>query len=291
MLRPTANLNAKAFADLGVEVPRAPLDLSGALNDCGIRYPYIIVTTGRTGSTWLAAALEQFPAINPPNEYFSQEAIRHYGDFSAPQSFDTHFRTVLTRYGRAGTFGFKINPRRLAWLAEMIDMSRTFPPQSCAWIEMTRINLVKQAFSYARAKISGHWHDFAGRERRPSHVRAVTDREAWQHILEILEEEQIFARFKQDYGISPLHIQYEEIFDSRDHLLIRVTRRIRPDFDVRPLLPSLKERVSKLESDGQEEEQAFMFRYADLLNHIMSNRDSVALSWITAELGRHGLAL
>jgi|GEM_PF-1531862 len=280
------NLNLRAFADLGVEVPDRPLDLSKVMSEEGILHPYIIVTMGRTGSTWLAAALGQIPVINTPNEYFSQEAIKHYGDFSEPQTFENHFRTVLRRYGRSGCFGFKINPRRLNWLSEAIDMQRTFPTDGCGWIEMKRINLVKQAFSYARAKVSGHWHDFAGREEKAEDTAFVSDQFVWQHIIEILEEEEIFRRFTSAYDINPMRITYEEIYDSKDQLLIRVTSHIRDDIDMSSGISSVTDRVTKLKSSGLGDEATFIRRYAGLINYIMTNRDSISCDWVKSQVSK-----
>ncbi|SDF96492.1 Stf0 family sulfotransferase [Rhodobacter capsulatus] len=280
------NLNLRAFADLGVEIPDTPLDLSGALRESGINYPYVIVTMGRTGSTWLAAALGQIPEMNAPNEYFSQEAIKYYGDFSQPQSFDKYFRSVLTKHGRNGCFGFKINPRRLAWLGDAIDMKATFPMSNCAWIEMKRLNLVKQAFSYARAKTSGHWHNFEGRPQDSGDNPPVSDQLVWQHILEILQEERIFADFCKINSIKPMLTYYEEIYDAKEQLLIRITSYIRSGFDVRPRLEKVRDRVTKLKTADLDEEASFIFRYADEINLIMSERDTIPLNQVEAFVSR-----
>ena len=42
------------LAEQGVEIPDHPLDLSHVLAEEGITHTFIIVTMGRTGSTWLA---------------------------------------------------------------------------------------------------------------------------------------------------------------------------------------------------------------------------------------------
>ena len=271
-----------AFADLGVEIPEQPLDLSHVLAEEGVTHTYIIVTMGRTGSTWLADAIGQIPAFNHPHEYFSQ--VEYFGDFSAPQSFENHFRTVVRRYSRNGCFGFKINPRRLSWLSEAIDIEATFPATGCAWIGMKRLNIVKQAFSYARARTSGHWHTVVGRSTAPDEIEAVAEEFVWGNLISILEEEKLFEDLVSSNSLKPMRIAYEEVHDSKDQLMIRIASHIREDVDVRPNIASMKYNIEKLKSTGLDEEADFTNRYSRLINSIMSERDTISPEYVKSQV-------
>ena len=274
--------NLTVLAELGVEMPEHPLDLSHVFAEEGITHTFMIVTMGRTGSTWLADAIGQIPEFNHPDEYFSQ--VRYFGDFSAPQSFENHFRTVVRRYSRNGCFGFKINPRRLSWLSEAIDIEATFPATGCAWIGMKRLNIVKQAFSYARARNSGHWHNFVGRSTAPDEIEAVAEEFVWGNLISILEEEKLFEDLVSSNNLKPMRIVYEEVHDSKDQLMIRLASHIREDVDIRPDIASMKYNIEKLKSTGLDEEASFTNRYSRLINRIMSERDTISPEYVKSQV-------
>lgn len=68
-----------AIESLGVTLPDHSQDLSGAVRSTGVAKFYVLITTARIGSTWLAGLLRQIEGVGNPVEYFSEEGLRSYG--------------------------------------------------------------------------------------------------------------------------------------------------------------------------------------------------------------------
>lgn len=272
---PADNAICNALLARGVALPAQALDLSGVLARAEISRPYVIVMTGRCGSTWLAAALKQVPGAGYPLEYFSNEAIPYYGEYRTPQSFERYFEYVVRTCGGGGAFGFKSDPRRLMWIDELVDVARTFAPPAGRWIDMRRWDLVQQGFSFARARKSNLWHDEGGapEPERAAHV-AVGDAEVWASICNVLAAEQQAERFYRRAGILPLRIHYEEIVAAKRLVLMRVVQwifgRSLSVVEVDAIGDGTRKFVATAES--VREEEAFAIRHAGLLNDIYCNR-------------------
>ena len=286
----TTNLIGRALLQKNVNLPDAPTNYLNAFRDAGVASCYIITMSGRSGSTWLASALKQIPGAGHPVEYFSEEGIAYYGDFSSEQSLGSHLKYVASKYASNGRFGFKINPDRLKWLSEYVDISLTFPQGFCSWIDMRRWNIVKQAFSFARAKKTGKWHSFSNEESTQaasdgSNVE-VSDSDVWKEILSILRQERNIKEFYRDRNISPLVIFYEEIFDSKRQLLLKVLHQIKaPVHDIK-LLDHVLDGTRKFTHDEALEraEDYFQFTYADLVSHIFTLRETMDLNVFRARV-------
>ena len=122
---------------------------------------------------------------DPPALLQELDLVEH--DAGAHESLGSHLKYVASKYASNGRFGFKINPDRLKWLSEYVDISLTFPQDFCSWIDMRRWNIVKQAFSFARAKKTGKWHSFSNEESTQvasegSNVE-VSDSDVWSRIF------------------------------------------------------------------------------------------------------------
>ncbi|MFN7056961.1 Stf0 family sulfotransferase [Hyphomonas sp.] len=266
----------KFLASKSVSLPGQPLDLSAAFATPRVNRGYMIVMTGRSGSTWLATALSQLNGFGNPREYFSEVVLPHQWKFEEAQDFSDVFCGVVDKYSDNGCFGFKINPHRLFALSRLVDVKATFSGTNFSWIDMRRWNLVKQALSFAVAKKSGVWHDFqnsqkkAAPETKPSEVD-VSDADLWTEILHIVGQEQALEQFFLQNNIHPLRIYYEEIFDSKSALLTRVCHFIRPE--AQPDIASVTDGTAKLDkSVYSAREQAFTVKFAGVLNNIYSAR-------------------
>lgn len=271
MLNPIAAFLQKRY----VSLPRSPQDFSGDIRGLGLERTYVIVMTGRCGSTWLATALAQLRYFGNPLEYFSEEGLPYYWTYDAPQPLRTVFRGILTRHSRHATFGFKINPQRLFWLGELIDVARTFSPPETAWIDMRRWNLVKQAFSFAVAKRSGLWHIFTDRPAPRSQSRSpdplqISDKEVWRELLFIRKQETSIDSFYLQHGIEPLRIWYEELLDSSEHLLLRVAKFIHPGFSGSVTVRGTTERLDS--TPYREHQLRFIADHYEQLNRIYRDR-------------------
>jgi LPS sulfotransferase NodH len=265
---------AALLRERGVALPEAPQDLSPSLRKLALRRSYVIVMTGRTGSTWLAGALEQIEDGGKPKEYFSEAALPWYARMEPGMKFDDVVVDIVSRHRQGGTFGFKINPTRLFWLGEIMDLRATLGGLGTRWIDMRRWNLVRQAHSFLRAKASGVWHRCADAPQTAAPRAAIADRSVWQEIAGILQQERRVDAFYLASGFAPLRIYYEEIADSRDQLLVRVGRHIGLDLSL-ARAAALADKTRKLAS-GEDEaaEDAFVERHAEALNEIAALRQA-----------------
>ena len=263
-----------------VVLPLSPQDLSGTYSKLDVKHVYLIVMTGRSGSTWLASALSQVAGLGAPFEYFSETRMPHNWDYGPEPEFSEVFEGIVSRNADDGCFGFKTNSQRLFWLGSLVDLVKTFSPAFTSWIDMRRLNLVKQGISYAVARKSGVWHDFKNSDSSSiltSTQVEITDHMIWQEILAVVLLEQSMDEFCRNNNILPLKIFYEEIFDSKTTLLTRVCDFARPGWQVD--ISGIKERTGKLDKSGYANlEEKFTERYSGLLNEIYSNRAHISVS-------------
>jgi LPS sulfotransferase NodH len=264
-----------------VTLPNVPLDLSSRFADVGVERSYVILMSGRTGSTWLAEALKQIDGFGNPREYFSEQALPYFGDFSSPQSFEEFFLGIIKRNSKSGCFGFKANPQRLFAIQSSLDIAKTFAPSNCKWIYMTRWNIVKQALSFVRAKTSGKWHDFSSamQNNETEITEAILPSMIWREIISILKQEKLAEDFFETSGIKPLRIFYEEIFDSRRQLLMRVSKHISGstvDVSVLNRMNDATRKLNDLTIDNAEDD--FVLKYSSELNEIYQGRISISLA-------------
>lgn len=265
---------ASVLESLGVELPAAPLDLSAAVAATGIRQSYVIVMTGRTGSTWLATSLRQIDGAGFPLEYFTDDILADFGRSMPRQSPASFVADLVSRYNRGGTFGFKIDPMRLSWLEQYVSTVPTFGGPATPWIDMRRLDLVKQAFSFGRAKLSGRWHRFAKTPDEPSVHVTVPDDQVWHEIGLILRSERWINAFYARNDLRPLRLFYEEIQDSHNHLLRRVLHKIDPMREWGSL-SHVENTTLKLAAEADaDEEFEFVTRHIEKLSQILAERDS-----------------
>ena len=269
----------EAIRSRGVELPEQPIDLSDLFRQAGIKRVYVIGITGRCGSTWLASELKSIPGYGNPLEYFSDEGLRHYGT-AGERSLAKDFFLSIINFGRTNeTFGVKIDATRLRWLAEVVDLSKSFPIDLTSWIDMRRLNVVKQAFSFARAKQSGTWHIYGESQAEngkssPEETGKVqfTDLAVWKEIDGILAAEKELDSFYKSISAEPLRIKYEEFTDSKSHILLRSLRHIFPDRKM-PIERIDGTKTRKLANDFEDrDELEFLDRNASKLNELLRLR-------------------
>lgn len=270
-----------SLTGLGISVPDVPVDFSRAFRAAGVRRTYLICITGRCGSTWLAHAMAQLPHCGNPLEYFSEEAIPHYGRPDGSGDLLQYVQTVAEDRQTAGAFGLKIDGMRLEWLSQICDLRQSFSPDSTAWVDMRRLNLVKQAFSFARAKATGIWHsleasgDSLGKSMPvpPTPASPVTDTAVWHEIMAIIRTERLMDRTYAELGVQPLRIFYEELLDSKRHILQRLLVHCFPRRVLRITELEFKDATQKLagaKEDG--DELAFLERHSILINNVYKLR-------------------
>lgn len=201
----------KFFEAEGERFGRKPLDLSSAFPAHPDLRNYMIVITGRCGSTWLGRMLEDLRIIGAPKEWFNTEGL--------PALYRKREATGLEDYVRKTAalhpvFGFQVNPARLFHLEELVDFPKTFA--GFAMIDLRRRDFVAQAVSFARARKSGKWHNVEGPPPE------VSDREVWEMIRNIIGSEQRIDKWYVKRQLSPLRLVYEDILADRDAVILRI---------------------------------------------------------------------
>lgn len=277
----TLNPISASLIKRGLSVPEAPLDFSGAFRAAGVKRTYLICITGRCGSTWLAHAMAQLPHCGRPLEYFSEEGIPHYGRPDGSGDLLQYVQTVAEDRQTSGAFGLKIDGMRLEWLSQICDLGRSFNAQTTAWIDMRRLNIVKQAFSFARAKATGIWHslDSTSTNSRQSiapdgsHPTSVTDTAVWREILAIIRTERLMECTYTELGIRPVRIVYEELLDSKRQVLQRLLAHCFPRRELKISEFDFIDKTQKLAGEREDaEEISFLERHAALINLVYDVR-------------------
>jgi LPS sulfotransferase NodH len=269
----------KALLERGILLPEIPVDLSSALRQADVLRPYVICMTGRCGSTWLATALAQIPFCGKPFEYLSEEGIAYYGKPDGSGSFVKFVASIIDDHKTGQTFGLKIDGMRLEWLSSVCDLAQSFPSSTTAWIDMRRLNLVKQAFSFARAKKTGVWHVQAtdqNQEERTQKAQEkieIPDRAIFKEIVSIIRSEKTMDRFYSSAGLVPLRIVYEELLDSKSTLMLRVLAHLFPKRSFTVEQVAVADGTKKVSSSKNDmDELRFIERNAKILNAVYQLR-------------------
>jgi LPS sulfotransferase NodH len=271
-----------ALKSRGITIPSEPLDLSRIFKQEKVDRIYAITMTGRCGSTWLAATLNDIPYCGNPVEYFSNEGIPHFGRPDGSGELSQYFQSVVQEKKTGPVFGFKIDHFRLKWLSDVVDVGKTFSKESTAWIDMRRLNIVKQAFSFARAKKSGVWHIFANDVGSKANVSAnaetasISFDSVWEEIHNIIQGENYIDKFYFELGVDPMRIFYEELLDSKAQIIRRVIAHIFPDRIFQESI-SEKDYTKKLSLNVDDpEEIAFCTRFIRDINEIYLKRSRLS---------------
>ena len=237
---------AAAIESRGVKIPVSPIDISDIFRRNGVKNVYVIAMTGRCGSTWLASEISSLPNCGKPSEYFSEEMIPHVEPGKFFHDIIELFGSIVESGKTGDTFGFKIDGARLKSLSDIIDIRSSFGSGVAKWIDMRRLNIVKQAFSFARAKNTGVWHVYAGAERpNPEKsnkvgVDALSDEVIWREIDLLVKSEKALSEVYQDFDVRPLAIKYEEMVDSKMQILLQSLAHILPGREL-PIIPDVEE--------------------------------------------------
>lgn len=283
-----------ALINRGISVPENPVDLSSVFIAAGVKRKYMISMTGRCGSTWLAASLAQLPSCGNPLEYFSEEAIPHYGKPDGSGDFSQFIASIVASTKTDAAFGLKIDGMRLRWLSSVCDIGLSFAPDQTAWVDMRRLNIVKQAFSFVRAKKTGVWHNYvnlsvpAGSDRDGSDfdhptegaLTAVDESDVWREILRLAETERALDGLYVSLGIKPLRIFYEEMLDSKPFVLLRVLGHLFPKRTFTDKDVQLADPTSKVSYDFMlADEMSFVSRHAKSINVVQEYRSDHSLEF------------
>jgi trehalose 2-sulfotransferase len=186
----------------------------------------MLCAVARSGSNLLADGITQVRRAGRPGQYFLSQneertALDHGIDPGA--SFATYIRTVVSVLASAnGVFGFKIMGWYLEKFLARVRETGAFGDENTSELEMLerafprlqfirteRRNKVRQAISKARALQTGLWKIQEGKtpQAEPHFDAQLIAR----CINDIRREENIWINFFERTGVTPFHVEYEEL--------------------------------------------------------------------------------
>ncbi len=185
------------------------------------RRSYIILSSQRTGSTYIARSLcnikDQFGF---PIEYLNPRAVNaliprifNDGQNNKNYSIDQYIRAISKlRTSKDGFFGIKVQPNHLVRLFKNQDESKkSFIFEHDYIILLTRKNKLEQSVSNAIATITDEWHPgekeiiFDKQKKELAYKKITSD------ILRFFEEEDFILSIGKQSKKPVLHIEYEDI--------------------------------------------------------------------------------
>ncbi len=167
---------------------------------------YVICSTPRCGSTYLAREMWLTGCLGAPHEYFNYFSVmlQMSARLGARTLADYSDRLVRARTGPNGVFGFKLHFDHFTFFRTLSGQFQRFRPMK--FIVMRRAGLVEQAVSNVIAIQTSRWtssHDAVG--------EAVYSRDAVDRSIKLIMQMQrrwddIFERT----GTTPYRLDYED---------------------------------------------------------------------------------
>ena len=167
---------------------------------------YVICSTPRCGSTYLAREMWLTGCLGAPHEYFNYQSVmlQMSARLGARNLEDYSDRMVRARTGPNGVFGFKLQYDHFAFFHNISGLFQRFLPMK--FILMRRAGLVEQAVSHVIAMQTRCWtssHDAVS--------EAVYSRDAVDRSIKFITQ---MHRHWNDYferaGITPYRLDYED---------------------------------------------------------------------------------
>jgi LPS sulfotransferase NodH len=264
----------------------------------GVALPYVILITGRCGSTLLTHLLADSGLCGNPDEFFNEERITELVEEWGTRDFAAYFHAVVRSSVSNRRFGFEIDPFRFTQLREMVDFAKIFPPRGTVFFWMTRRDIVRQGWSFAKAKKTGLWHRFAdGSEKRldplgdaPGH--GVSDTEWWREIVLLLMAERMIEDYFVAARITPYRLDYETLVTDKHRTIVGVLQALScgPDEIIHYLGPQLDRTERNRYDDWHRALVEFSDRYRNELRHVERHRLDLGIDELRQELNtRHAL--
>lgn len=186
---------------------------------------FVILFTGRTGSTYLTTALNAHPQVRASGERLSQ--LRPAGAEAQLSWAKAYLRGGPV--GRHRAVGFKTKHRDVLDPTAFGDLLRALGVRV---ISMNRRNHVKHAVSRITARhlqtATGRWNRFAGDER-PGLI-PVDPVEFEERLREVVAEKNAATGYVARLGLPELDVDYEDLLIDPDVSF----RRVLEFLDVRP---------------------------------------------------------
>jgi LPS sulfotransferase NodH len=267
---------AEYFPDSARAAPLSAIDW----DELGVILPYLIFFTGRCGSGLLNGRLADTGLCGQPDEYFNETRAERLVPLLGTRSFPDYFQALVRRTASYGRFGAAVDPFRFASLAPLIDIAGVFAPAQAVFFWLTRRDIVGQAWSYAKAKKTGLWHEYADGSEERSEIPAdttIADTDWWREIIYILLGEQRMEAYFAATGIAPRRLTYEALIADRSGTTAGVLHALscRPD-EIARRLPTLSDKTRQQRYADRDAARAnFCARYAAELQEIEETRQTI----------------
>jgi LPS sulfotransferase NodH len=180
---------------------------------------YIIFAQQRTGSTFLSNILKKTRKLGNPQEHLQENIIPYFAmsglDFR--DWLEGLFRYSFTANGYAGT---KIITTHFLEVMKTTGLQPEDFKEVLADKEifyLRRLNRIRQAISFAKARRSGVWHIKDGREIRATRkeMDRNIDTDTLEEIMDWMEQEDSQMQdFFRRAGIRPVELYYEVLADT-----------------------------------------------------------------------------
>jgi LPS sulfotransferase NodH len=214
----------RLFADVFVNLTlgRSLIDSSGAI----VKQPqlsYTILTTPRSGSTFLCATLQSTQIAGLPTEHLRQPAVvlSNYCNFDYLRYLQLMMSYKVTSNN---VFGTKIISHFLQnFQTSKFNIDELFEKHFSKFIYLIRKDKIAQAVSIFLAQTTNTWHISS-----ESEINSYSDRlqqisienhhleKIHQHYLFLVKQEEYLEKIWETYKISPLIIEYERLVDKTE---------------------------------------------------------------------------
>lgn len=186
---------------------------------------YIIASSERSGSTYLATMLWATGLLGAPWEYLNYDSeMKFMARRLQPTSVDDYFRRVVAlRTSANGVFGLKAHFHHFAKVLEQCPSFLDRLP-SPRFVVIARRDRLGQAISLARAIQTGAWSSHAVVAREPAYDRGLIE----QCLVKVKLQADGWTRWLADRAITPLGIDYEDLVAAPHTAFERVCAFIEP---------------------------------------------------------------
>ena len=219
----------------------------------GIDIPYVFLISGRCGSTHLASLLTDSRVCGEPSEYFNPDWMANFPEVGAANDLGEYIRYLVRARSGNRRFGFKIDHWRWEVLQSLIEVEQLFPVAQSVFFLMTRQDIVAQAHSFAVARATNIWHEYADAQSSTPRDYVPTDDEILREMSLIALAETGLSRYLERTGRSAMRLTYEELRQDPEGLLRRVGERLALEPDWLGKLSVVTSRIQRHEYARRDE--------------------------------------
>ena len=171
---------------------------------------YFVVFTNRSGSTYLTEIMHQMGAgVHPRAEYFNYDMVLPASRREGYETFCDYLLDAVEASHHNRKVGFKIAVQQLFWITRL-GLFRPF--KSVRLVESSRLDLLGQAVSHFKARVTGKWHSLidGGRD-----VPVVYSREEiLKSLLTISSNRGLLDYYCSIHGPRRLEVVYEALLEN-----------------------------------------------------------------------------